>query len=135
MLTGVPTPLNQSGECYGQRREDIAETVSTAVKADLVECSIKDYFPTKTYNYSLAVENVNQALEAAPAPSNDSMLTHRIENLMGSRPELDHTITRLQAFMRQAYTSSICLDRRILRRDEPLLRSIEASQRITWRPD
>ena len=50
------------------------------------------------YDFALAVERVQAAVEVARSLPVPFMLTARAENLLHGRPDLDDTIRRLQAF-------------------------------------
>lgn len=86
---------------YGDRPEDAARTVRAAAEAGLAGCSIEDFSgdaPDAIYDFGLAVERAEAAIEAARSLPNDFVLTLRAENLIRQRPDLDDTIKRLQAF-------------------------------------
>ncbi len=85
----------------GDSPESAAETVFAAGAAGLAGCSIEDHTgdPTRPiYDFSLAVERVAAASEAARALKRDFVLTARSENFLWGRADLDDTIARLQAF-------------------------------------
>src|SRR3546814_12526028 len=50
------------------------------------------------FDFTLAVERVAAAAEAARRLPRDFVLTARCENFLWGRPDLDETIRRLQAF-------------------------------------
>lgn len=85
----------------GDSPESAGETIFAAQAAGLAGCSIEDYTDDPSnpiYDFSLAVERVAAAVEAARALHNDFVLTARAENFLHGRPDLDDTIARLQAF-------------------------------------
>ncbi|RUM96215.1 isocitrate lyase/phosphoenolpyruvate mutase family protein [Pseudaminobacter arsenicus] len=85
----------------GDSPESAGETIFAAQAAGLAGCSIEDYTDDPSnpiYDFSLAVERVAAAAEAARALHNDFVLTARAENFLHGRPDLDDTIARLQAF-------------------------------------
>lgn len=88
-------------EGKGDSADSAAETIFAAEAAGLAGCSIED-FPGrpdgKVYDFSLAVERVAAAAEAARSLSRDFVFTARAENFLRGRPDLDDTIKRLQAF-------------------------------------
>ncbi|MFU0505147.1 isocitrate lyase/PEP mutase family protein [Pseudaminobacter sp. NGMCC 1.201702] len=87
----------------GDSPESAAETIFAAQAAGLAGCSIEDYTDdpdNPIYDFSLAVERVAAAAEAARALHNDFVFTARAENFLHGRPDLDDTIARLQAFER-----------------------------------
>lgn len=86
---------------FGDAPDVVSETVRLAAEAGLVGCTIEDTTgnPDRPlYETSLAVERIAAAAEAAHAFSFPFMLTARAHNLMFPKPNLDETITRLQAF-------------------------------------
>ncbi|MHA1535987.1 MAG: isocitrate lyase/PEP mutase family protein [Alphaproteobacteria bacterium] len=86
---------------FGDAPETVAETVRLAGAAGLAGCSIEDSFfhgPEGIYDFALAVERIQAAVEAARALPFAFTLTARSENLLVGRPDLDDTIKRLQAF-------------------------------------
>lgn len=85
----------------GDSAERAAETIFAADAAGLAGCSIEDFSgddDNPIYEFSLAVERVAAASEAARALKNDFVFTARAENFLHGRPDLDDTIKRLQAF-------------------------------------
>ncbi|MGB3387123.1 MAG: isocitrate lyase/phosphoenolpyruvate mutase family protein [Pseudaminobacter sp.] len=87
----------------GDSPESAGETIFAAQAAGLAGCSIEDYTDDPSnpiYDFSLAVERVAAAAEAARALHNDFVFTARAENFLRGRPDLDDTIARLQAFER-----------------------------------
>ncbi len=85
----------------GDSPESAGETIFAAEAAGLAGCSIEDHTgeaDSPIYDFSLAVERVAAAAEAARALRRDFVLTARAENFLWSRPDLDDTIRRLQAF-------------------------------------
>jgi len=86
---------------FGRRPEDAAETIRQAAAIGLVGGSIEDTTadPTRPiHEFSLAVERVAAAVEAAQGLPFPFTLTARAENFQFSRPDLDDTIARLCAF-------------------------------------
>lgn len=78
-----------------------AQTILLAARAGVVGGSIEDYsgeVSKSIYDFSLAVERVQAAAEAARSLSFPFLLTARAENLLRGRDDLDDTIRRLQAF-------------------------------------
>ncbi len=85
----------------GDSPESAAETIFAAEAAGLAGCSIEDFpgDPARPiYEFSLAVERVAAAVEAARALKRDFVFTARAENLLRGHDDLDDTIRRLQAF-------------------------------------
>lgn len=85
----------------GDSADSAAETIFAAEKAGLAGCSIEDSTgnPAKPiYDFTLAVERVTAAAEAARSLSRDFVFTARAENFLWGIRDLDDTIARLQAF-------------------------------------
>jgi len=86
---------------FGVKPEIVAETVRLAAEVGLVGCTIEDSTgdPEKPlFDFSLAVERIAAAAEAAHALDFPFMLTARAHNFLYADPSLDETINRLQAF-------------------------------------
>jgi 2-methylisocitrate lyase-like PEP mutase family enzyme len=86
---------------FGDAPEIVAETVRLAAGAGLVGCTIEDTTgkPDRPlYDFSLAVERIAAAAQAARALGFPFILTARAHNLLYADPSLDETIKRLQAF-------------------------------------
>jgi 2-methylisocitrate lyase-like PEP mutase family enzyme len=95
-------PVNADLEnCGADDPRTAARAITRAAEAGCVGGSIEDYSgdPRKPiYDFSLAVERVTAAVEAARALPFPFTLTARAENLLHGRNDLDDTIRRLQAF-------------------------------------
>ena len=64
-------------------------------------CSIEDYTEQDNnpiFEFGLAVERIEAAVDANANLSDDFVLTARFENFLRGRPDLDDTIKRLQPF-------------------------------------
>lgn len=86
---------------FGEAPETVAETIRLAADAGLAGCTIEDATgdPERPlYDFSLAVERIDAAAQAARALSLPFVLTARAHNLLYANPNLDETIKRLQAF-------------------------------------
>ena len=84
---------------YGARPEDAALAISRAAEAGAVGGSIEDYDPGgEIYELEHAAERVAAAAEAASKLGFPFTLTGRAENFVRDNPDLDDTITRLQAY-------------------------------------
>lgn len=86
---------------YGDDPATCAETIRLAATAGLVGASIEDVTGRRDdpiYEFSLSVERVQAAAEAAHALAFPFLLTARADNLIRGRIDLDDTIRRLQAF-------------------------------------
>ncbi|MEV6954788.1 isocitrate lyase/phosphoenolpyruvate mutase family protein [Streptomyces sp. NPDC051183] len=98
--TGLPVTADlESG--FGERPEDVAETIRLAAGAGLVGGSIEDSTgrdedPVRPLGE--AVERVAAAVEAAARLDFPFTVTARAENFFQGRPDLDDTIRRLRAY-------------------------------------
>ncbi|VIO69653.1 Carboxyvinyl-carboxyphosphonate phosphorylmutase [Bradyrhizobium ivorense] len=95
-------PVNADLEnCGADMPKLAAEAIRFAAEAGAVGGSIEDSTgdPQRPiYDFSLAVERVQAAVEAARALPFPFTLTARAENFLWGRKDLDDTIRRLQAF-------------------------------------
>jgi 2-methylisocitrate lyase-like PEP mutase family enzyme len=88
---------------YAHEPRAAAEMIRLAAEAGVVGGSIEDATgdPTRPiYDFPLAVERVQAAVEVARSLPFPFVLTARAENLLHGRPDLDDTIRRLVAFER-----------------------------------
>jgi 2-methylisocitrate lyase-like PEP mutase family enzyme len=86
---------------FADEPEQVAATIRQAAATGLAGGSIEDYSrdaPRSIYDFNLAVERVQAAVEAARSLDFPFTLTARAENLIRGRLDLDDTIRRLQAF-------------------------------------
>lgn len=86
---------------FGDTPQSAAETIGAAAETGLAGCSLEDHTNRRDdpiFDFSLAVERIAAAAEAARALPRDFVLTARCENFLWGRPDLDDTIRRLQAF-------------------------------------
>ncbi len=87
--------------CYADEPRAAAEMIRLAAEAGVVGGSIEDATgdPRQPiYDFQLAVERVQAAVEVAHALPVPFVLTARAENLLHGRNDLEDTIRRLQAF-------------------------------------
>jgi 2-methylisocitrate lyase-like PEP mutase family enzyme len=102
IVEATPLPVSADLENgFGDAPETVAETVRLAAETGLAGCSIEDATgnPDRPiYEFAQAVERVAAAVEAARALPFRFTLTARAENFLHGRPDLDDTISRLQAF-------------------------------------
>ena len=95
-------PVNADLEnCYADAPKEAALTIKRAAEAGVCGASIEDYSGeggTGIYDFNLAVERVQAAVEMAHAQPVPVLLTARAENLIRGRVDFDDTIRRLQAF-------------------------------------
>jgi 2-methylisocitrate lyase-like PEP mutase family enzyme len=86
---------------FGDRPEDVEQTVWDAGRAGLVGCTIEDSTgdPGKPlYDEGLAVERIAAGAQAARGLAFPFLLTARAHSFLYPKPSLDDTIRRLQAF-------------------------------------
>lgn len=102
IIEATPLPVSADLERgFGDKPEEVAEAVRDAVAIGLAGCSIEDHTGVPAgpiYDFTLAVERVAAAVEAARAYSPDFVLTARAECLLWRPGSLDDAIKRLQAF-------------------------------------
>ena len=95
-------PVNADLEnCYADAPKEAASTIKRAAEAGVCGASIEDYSGEGgigIYDFNLAVERVQAAVEMAHSLPVPVLLTARAENLIRGRIDLDDTIRRLQAF-------------------------------------
>jgi 2-methylisocitrate lyase-like PEP mutase family enzyme len=87
--------------CFADEPSKVGETILLGARAGLVGGSIEDFSRDASkpiYDFTLAVERVHAAVEAARSLDFPFTLTARAENLLHGRNDLDDTIRRLQAF-------------------------------------
>ncbi len=87
--------------CYADEPRAAAEMIRLAAEAGVVGGSIEDATgdPSQPiYDFQLAIERVQAAVEVARSLPFPFMLTARAENLLHGRNDLEDTIRRLQAF-------------------------------------
>jgi 2-methylisocitrate lyase-like PEP mutase family enzyme len=83
---------------FAEQPDDVAETIALAIDAGLAGCSIEDSPGKGLYPFELAVARVKAAAERAHAGDVHLVLTARAENHIRGNPDLDDTISRLQAY-------------------------------------
>ena len=95
-------PVNADLEnCYAHEPRAAAEMIRLAADTGVVGGSIEDATGDASkpiYDFQLAVERVQAAVEVARSLPIPFMLTARAENLLHGRQDLDDTVRRLQAF-------------------------------------
>jgi 2-methylisocitrate lyase-like PEP mutase family enzyme len=96
------TELPVSGDLengFGDSPEIVRETIRLAAAIGLADGSIEDARGNAApYELSLATERIAAAAETARATGNGFVLMARAENFVRSKPDLDDTIRRLQAY-------------------------------------
>jgi 2-methylisocitrate lyase-like PEP mutase family enzyme len=99
-VTDLPVAADLEN-CFGEDPKTVAETIRLAAATGIVGGSVEDSTGDERrpiHDFSLAVERVAAAVEAARALPFPFTLTARTENFLHGRPDLDDTIRRLQAF-------------------------------------
>lgn len=95
-------PVNADLEnCGAHEPRAAAQMIRLASEAGMVGGSIEDWTGDATkpiYDFTLAVERVQAAVEVARSLPIPFVVTARAENFVNNRPDLDDTIRRLQAF-------------------------------------
>ena len=102
IATATDLPVNADLENgYAHEPRAAAEMIRLASEAGIVGGSIEDATgdpQSPIYDFALAVERVQAAVETGRSLAVPFVLTARAENLLHGRPDLDDTIRRLQAF-------------------------------------
>lgn len=102
IVAATPLPVSADLEKgFGDSPESAAETIRAAAAIGLAGCSLEDHTGRRDdpiYDFGLAVERIEAAVEVRRALPHDFVLTARCENFLHRRPDLDDTIRRLQAF-------------------------------------
>jgi 2-methylisocitrate lyase-like PEP mutase family enzyme len=102
IASATDLPVNADLEnCGADEPKPAAETIRLAAEAGAVGGSIEDAtgdLGRPIYDFALAVERVQAAVEVAHSLPFPFMLTARAENFLYGRTDLDETIRRLQAF-------------------------------------
>jgi 2-methylisocitrate lyase-like PEP mutase family enzyme len=88
---------------YGDSPEVVTETIRLAAAAGVVGCSIEDANATGNPNQPIykkehAAERIRAAADVARSLPFHFILTARAENYLHGRPDLNDTISRLQAY-------------------------------------
>lgn len=96
-VTDIPVSADfENG--FADDPETVATNILLLAETGVVGCSIEDFGDGRIYEFMLAVERVEAAVEAARALPFSFTLTARAENLLHGVDDLDDTIRRLQAF-------------------------------------
>jgi 2-methylisocitrate lyase-like PEP mutase family enzyme len=96
--TGLPVSVDLENG-YGPEPDDAARAVTRAAEAGAVGGSIEDFDPGGfLYERDQAVERIAAAVEAARGLDFPFTLTARAENHIRGNPDLEDTVSRLQAF-------------------------------------
>ena len=99
-VTEVPISADLEN-CYAHEPQEVARTISLVAETGVVGGSVEDFggedSPT-IYDFNLAVERVQAAVEAAGSVEFPFMITARAEGLLRGEGDIDEVIKRLQAF-------------------------------------
>ncbi|MFA1626642.1 oxaloacetate decarboxylase [Rhizobium mongolense] len=102
IVAATPLPVSADLENgFGDSPQSAAETIRAAADIGLAGCSLEDHTGRRDdpiYDFTLAVERIEAAVEARRSLPHDFVLTARCENFLWDRADLDDTIRRLQAF-------------------------------------
>ena len=102
IASATDLPVNADLEnCFADDPHEAAKMIEAAAQTGVVGASIEDATgnpDNPIYDFTLAVERVQAAVETAHKISFPFMLTARAENHLHGRQDLDDTIRRLQAF-------------------------------------
>jgi 2-methylisocitrate lyase-like PEP mutase family enzyme len=102
IVDATPLPVTADLENgFGQSPETVAQTVRLAGEIGLAGASIEDATYRSDhpiFDRQLAIERIQAAVAAARALPYPFTLTARSENFIRGRPDLDDTLSRLQAF-------------------------------------
>ncbi|WP_417687229.1 isocitrate lyase/PEP mutase family protein [Roseibium sp.] len=86
---------------FGDKPEDVAETIRGAIEVGLSGCSIEDFSTDPQqpfYDLELAVERIRAAVDVIDRLAPDFVLTARSEAPINEPEHLERTIERLNAF-------------------------------------
>lgn len=98
--TTVPVSADLEN-CFADCPSDVSRTIQLALETGISGCSIEDYTGDNTqplYEFGLAVERVEAAVETAHSIDPTFVVTARAENLLHGIDDLDETLRRLIAF-------------------------------------
>jgi 2-methylisocitrate lyase-like PEP mutase family enzyme len=87
--------------CFADNPVGVATTIAAAIETGIVGCSIEDATgrpDDPIYEFSLAVERVEAAVETAKNAGFPFTLTARAEGFLHGRPDLEDAVRRLDAF-------------------------------------
>lgn len=99
-LTDVPISADLEN-CYGHEPGEVAKTISLVAETGVVGGSVEDFGGEDSpiiYDFNLAVERVQAAVEAARVADFPFMITARAEGLLRGEGDMEEIIKRLQAF-------------------------------------
>jgi 2-methylisocitrate lyase-like PEP mutase family enzyme len=101
LAAAVDVPVSADLEdCFATDVRGVVETLTMALDAGLVGCSIEDWDPreARLYDAEVAAERVAVAAQTAHSGPVHLVLTARAENHLRGNPDLEDTIARLRAY-------------------------------------
>ncbi len=127
MVEATDLPINADFESgYARDPEGVAQSVRLAVETGVAGLSIEDSTGDTAhplYDPEEAVERVRSARRAIDRAGGDTLLVGRAECFLHGRPNIDETISRLQAY---ASAGADCLYAPGIRSPEHIRRVVEA---------
>lgn len=102
IVAATDLPVNADFESgFAADAEGVAESVRLAIETGVAGLSIEDSTGNPSsplHDIDVAVERIRAARGAIDAAGGDTFLVGRAENFYAGRPDLEDTITRLQAY-------------------------------------
>ncbi len=127
MVEATDLPINADFESgYARDPEGVAQSVRLAIETGVAGLSIEDSTGDTAhplYDPEEAVERVRSARRAIDRAGGDTLLVGRAECFLHGRPNIDETISRLQAY---ASAGADCLYAPGIRSPEHIRRVVEA---------
>ena len=114
-------------KCFGDDPKTVAETIRLAGATGIVGGSVEDASGDDRrpiYDFSLAVERVAAAVEAARVLPFPFTLTARAENFLHGRADLDDTIRRLRSLREGGRGGAVCAGTPEHRRDQAVCAAV-----------
>ncbi len=101
IVAAAEVPVSADLEnAFADDPDGVAQTIQLAIETGLAGCSVEDYSgrDDEIYEFELAKERVQAAVEVAHAGPVHLVITGRAENHIHGRDDLADTIARLQAY-------------------------------------
>ncbi|MBM7518741.1 isocitrate lyase/PEP mutase family protein [Nocardioides nitrophenolicus] len=99
IVAATTLPVNADFEDgYGATADQVAESVSLAVRTGVAGLSIEDATDGVTLDLEVAVERLRAAREAIDASGHDVLLVGRADGFVNGSPDLADVLTRMRAF-------------------------------------
>jgi len=96
-VTNIPISVDLENG-FAHEPAAVAHAIKVIADTGVVGASIEDYSGSEIYDFDLAVERIQAAVEAARNLDFPFTLTARAENLLRGVDDMDETIRRLQTF-------------------------------------